>query len=84
MDVDNWMQLGERKGTGEAEFTCGCGLGLERGLASQRNASKCRRAGATAKGIKVGKGPVGWCLAYRCKEYKGYVYNMYINLYNTH
>lgn len=38
-------------------------LGLERGLASWRNASKCRRAGATTEGIEVGKAPMGRRLA---------------------
>lgn len=60
--------VGREKETGGAEFTCGCWLGLEWGLASQRNASKCRRAGATAKGIEVGKGPVGRCLAPKAWE----------------
>lgn len=71
---------GRKETTGEAEFTCGCWLGLKRGLASQRNASKCRRAGAIAKGIEVGKAPMGRCLAYRLREYKSYIDKMYINI----
>lgn len=80
MDVENRAQLEERRGTEEsrAEFTWGCWLGLERALASWRKASKCRGAGAAAKGIEVGKASVGRCLAYRWREYKGRIYKMYI------
>ena len=59
MGVDNGMQLPERKEARGAELTWGRRLGLERGLASWRNASKCRRARATTEGIEVGKAPMG-------------------------
>lgn len=68
---------GSKEGSGRereesrAESTCGCGLGLERALAAGRNASKRGRAGATAKGIEVGKASVGGCLApegWECSE----------------
>lgn len=78
MDVDSGMQLPERKEAGGAVLTWGCRLGLERGLTSWRNASKCRRAGTTTEGIKVGKAPMGRCLACRWREYESYVYIKYM------
>lgn len=75
---------GSKEGSGRereesrAESTCGCGLGLERALAAGRNASKRGRAGATAKGIEVGKASVGGCLAYRWREHKVHIYKMNI------
>lgn len=76
-DVWVWTmgtQLPESKEARGAELTWGRRLGLERGLASWRNASKCRRAGATTEGIEVGKAPMGRRLACRWREYEGYVY----------
>lgn len=74
--------VGSEEGSGRegeesrAEFTCGYGLGLEQALAAGRNASKRGRAGATAKGIEVGKASVGGCLAYRWREHKGHIYKI--------
>ena len=71
MRVDSWggcERERERGEVGGAEFTWGHRLGRERGLASRRNASKRRGAGAAAKGIEVGKAPVGRRLACRWRE----------------
>ena len=78
MDMDSGMQLPERKEAGGAVLTWRCRLGLERGLTSWRNASKCRRAGTTTEGIKVGKAPMGRCLACRWREYESYDYIKYM------
>lgn len=55
----------KRRGTKWSHLAapCGCWLGLERALASWKNASESRRPGATAKGIEVGKASMGRCLA---------------------